>query len=408
MAFCTVCGAKQEIQTKVAQKENDPKDENQSLFMKYSGYLDNEALFKVAWAKEKGLIKSDAPNEAETIYQYLALRGHLESMYRYAMLLLAKEPQDTQNAKKWLKMAADQGHVSSRNYLQTMMGSDPEGVTYYRSDAASPSASGSEPTVQQSSSESGEILSGTQIYSQMSQSVVEIVATSDGKSISCASGIVVTSNGFVLTNAHAVLNGNGELYSKIYVKLNEKQYEAFPVAMGAPTNGKDDSIDIALLFVKDLKESKPAILGDSDLCENGQKVYLIGNSLGYGICITSGIISDRQRAMSGLSYPYIMTDAAANHGNSGGPLVDEHGNTVGVLVSGIESAEGMNFAIPINMVKSFLSYVFEQMHLSSNQCAELASLHCGNGNEKLSHKWERLLAGIKVVVEIIEFIACLL
>lgn len=391
--FCTFCGAKQTPQT----EEN---AENNSLFLKYSGYLDNEALFKVAWAKEKGLIKSDFPNEAEVIYQMLALKGHLESMFRYAMQLLAKDPPDRDNAEKWLGLAAKQGHTASRNYLETTFYDKPSGA-FARQEMSQTTVSDGvpAPVFHEESRSSDGVLSGAEIFARMSGSVVEILATTDGKNVSCASGFVVSSNGFVVTNAHAVLDEHGNVFRRIHAKTATDEYEAMPVAIGQPATGKNDAIDIALLYVKGLANTRPATLGDSDTCENGQKVYLIGNSLGDGICITSGIVSDKHRAMEGLSYPYVMTDAAANHGNSGGPLLNERGEVIGVLVSGIESAEGMNFTIPINVVKSFLGYVLRQTKLSYNQCAEMGAL-C-YGNENMAFGWDNILSGIKIALDVI-------
>lgn len=85
---------------------------------------------------------------------------------------------------------------------------------------------------------------------------------------------------------------------------------------------------------------------------NGQKLYVIGNALGMGTCITSGIISDKRRMVNGK--PRLMTDCAANHGNSGGPVFDEDGRVIGAIVAGIDSAKGMNFAIPADVIEDFL------------------------------------------------------
>jgi S1-C subfamily serine protease len=392
--FCTVCGTKQDAAAAAL-------DPNNTLVMKYSGYLDNEALFKIAWAKEKGLVKSDAPNEAEAIYQMLALRGHLESMYRYAMLLLSKMPPESDKAQQWLNIAARQGHIASRNYLETMFGVASDAY-HYQAPEFTQNVGGNANVARPTHIDpSGEVYSGAEISAQMKNSVVEVLAT-DGKGVACSSGLVVSSNGFVVTNAHAVLDAGGRLFETIHVRLNGREYEALPVAVGQPANGKNDVIDIALLYVRDFKDGVPALIGNSAACENGQKVYLIGNSLGDGICITSGIISDAKRRVSGLSYPYIMTDAAANHGNSGGPLMNEHGEVIGVLVAGVDNAEGMNFAIPTNMVRSFLAYVLKQSRLPQEHCGELSSLL--NETTNMAVNWNKVFTGVKLMVEVVAFI----
>ena len=98
----------------------------------------------------------------------------------------------------------------------------------------------------------------------------------------------------------------------------------------------------------------------------------------------------------------MMTDAAANHGNSGGPLVSEQGQVIGVLVSGIENAEGMNFAIPSDMVKAFLTYVLTQSRLPRGRCGELEPLF--NEASNMAFKWDKLFTGIKLVVDAIALI----
>ena len=183
------------------------------------------------------------------------------------------------------------------------------------------------------------VMSGEELYDSAIGGVVEIYAYDEEGAGASSSGFVISENGFVLTNAHAVLNEEGEVYNNIVIKNKTDEYRGFAIAVGKPADGVNDSIDLCLLYVHGLK-AKPSPLGDVSKIRNGQKVYLIGNSLGSGTCITSGIISDKERAIEGLSYPYIMTDAAANPGNSGGPLYNAYGEIIGVLVAGIDGAKG--------------------------------------------------------------------
>ena len=377
--FCTACGTKYGEEPKA--------DESNSLFLKYSGYLDPEALFKVAWAKEKGIVKSEVPGEAETIYKMLALKGHQGSMFRYSMIQLEKDPPNTEEAVTWLRLAATQGHVESINYLKTSM---PEVLEEPEKKQEEVSAL---PVHRE-----GE-LTGEEVFAKMQHSVVEIYAA-DNKTAARSSGFLVSASGFVLTNAHAVLDSNGEPYSTLRVLFDGKAYEGKLVAVGSPADGVHDNLDLALLFAVGIKDSAAAELGDSASCRNGQKVYLIGNSLGSGTCITSGIISDAQRAMPGLSYPYVMTDAAANHGNSGGPLVSKAGNVVGVLVAGVQNAEGMNYAIPINIAKDFLAFVSENLHLPPHIAGELGG---GDAPTTMSTK-DKIFEGIRLAVDVLAFI----
>ena len=217
------------------------------------------------------------------------------------------------------------------------------------------------------------ILNGEEIFEKMQDCAVEIFVQNK-TSAARASGFFVSQTGFVITNAHAVLDEHHKIYPEIYIKVLDKFYRAVPVAVGLPANGINDTLDLALLVIIDMKNSNFATFGNSQYNKNGQKVYLIGNSLGEGTCITSGIISDSKRKMSGLSYPYIMTDAAANHGNSGGPLLNEKGEVIGVLVAGIDSAKGMNYAIPSNIVKDFLSFVTKKTKLNSSVLGSISNL----------------------------------
>lgn len=247
------------------------------------------------------------------------------------------------------------------------------------------------------------VLSGEEIYERAKNSVVEIYALShDGKNSMCSSGFVIFENGFVLTNAHAVLDEFGQLAKKIQVKTTKGIFKAYPVALGKPADGKTDNIDLCLLYVEDFNE-KATSIGDSNALKNGQKVYLIGNSLGEGTCITSGIISDKQRAVPGLSYPYIMTDAAANHGNSGGPLYNEQGEIIGVLVAGIDGAKGMNYAIPSSVAEAFMSYVVNNSEIKNANIGGLNKYSQSMSTYSLS--LSMAFSGIKLVLDVVEWLA---
>ena len=214
-------------------------------------------------------------------------------------------------------------------------------------------------------------LGGDAIYEAYKDSIYEIFDVKKNTIEACATGFFASKTNFMVTNAHAVLDENGKVYDTVLVKINNNKYEALVVGYGSPASVNPKSVDLALLFVKKPPKFSVAKLGDSSKCKNGQKVYLIGNSLGEGVCITSGIISDANRKSGNLSHSYIMTDAAANQGNSGGPLIDEYGKTIGVLVAGIDGAKGMNYAIPVNTLKQFVNDVQIQSGLPRKYFGEL-------------------------------------
>ncbi len=244
------------------------------------------------------------------------------------------------------------------------------------------------------------ILSGEQIYDRAIAGVVEINARpNESNSVFCASGFAISEVGLVMTNAHAVINEDGQPCKKIYVKgPNGASYEAKIVALGGKERGE---VDLCLLYAEGLKTTA-CEFGDSASLKNGQKVYLIGNSLGSGTCITSGIISDRERKMQGIPYPYIMTDAAANQGNSGGPLLDEHGKTVGVLVAGVDGAKGMNYAIPSSVATAFVAHIVNNSDFKSSNIQSLSKY--SRQYTQYADGTALLFGGVKLAVELIEYI----
>lgn len=158
------------------------------------------------------------------------------------------------------------------------------------------------------------------------------------------SGTIIDPKGHILTNNHVV--GGSE---KIAVKLwNGEVLEGTIVGACAVH-------DTAIVRVK--KQSLAAAeLGDSDKLRVGQRVYAIGNPFGLagGPTVTSGVISATKRTIEsqrGLVENLVQTDAAINPGNSGGPLVDLEGKVVAINTAIIPYAQGIGFAIPINMAK---------------------------------------------------------
>ncbi len=160
------------------------------------------------------------------------------------------------------------------------------------------------------------------------------------------SGFLINSEGYALTNYHVVKSGR-----KITAQLYDgREFEVEVV-------GKAPMIDLALLKLKGGKGEKfPfAYLGDSDSLKVGEPVIAIGNAKGLGLTVTAGIVSAIGRAVGTSSYSYyIQTDAAINHGNSGGPLFNKYGEVVGINTAILRGAQGIGFALPINVAKRVL------------------------------------------------------
>lgn len=165
-------------------------------------------------------------------------------------------------------------------------------------------------------------------------------------------GMIVSENGYILTNEHV----SGAKFSTCYVTLeNGKNYVANVV-------WSDSDLDLAILKIG--ANGLPYItLGDSDNVKMGERVYAIGNPIGYEFqrTVTSGIISGVNRTIkieeeerSSYLEDLIQTDATINPGNSGGPLINADGEVIGVNSIKITSAEGIGFASPINLIKPIL------------------------------------------------------
>lgn len=165
------------------------------------------------------------------------------------------------------------------------------------------------------------------------------------KSTSLGSGVIVTKNGYIITNNHVVENAD-----EISVNLSgsDKEYKAKII-------GTDSKTDIAVIKI-DAKDLNPAIFADSSKILEGDIVFAIGNPFGVGETITQGIISALNKDNIGLNQyeNFIQTDASINPGNSGGALVDSRGFLIGInsaILSRSGGNNGIGFAIPSNMVK---------------------------------------------------------
>lgn len=165
------------------------------------------------------------------------------------------------------------------------------------------------------------------------------------KQQSLGSGFIISSDGYIFTNNHVV-----ERADKIIVKLsNGQEYEAKII-------GRDPKTDIALIKIKPRETLPVAELGDSDKLRVGEWVIAIGNPFGLEHTVTAGIVSAKGRVIGAGPYDdFIQTDASINPGNSGGPLFNMEGKVVGINTAIVANAQGIGFAIPINMAKTILA-----------------------------------------------------
>jgi serine protease Do len=167
------------------------------------------------------------------------------------------------------------------------------------------------------------------------------------------SGVIVSREGHVLTNNHVI-----EGMTQIEVTLADER--TFPARL----LDTDPNVDIAILKV-DAPKLEPLPLGDSEIVRVGQLVFAIGNPFGLSETVTAGIVSAKGRRTSRDStVEYLQTDAAVNHGNSGGPLINLKGEIVGINTAIYARNEdsgwlGISFAVPSNIARRALDSVLK-------------------------------------------------
>ena len=160
------------------------------------------------------------------------------------------------------------------------------------------------------------------------------------------SGVIISSDGKILTNFHVVDGLSGGEVTLEVKTIDGKIYNAVVL-------GKDKEIDIALIKIE-ATHLPFAVLGNSDTVKMGEIVVAIGNPLGLQHTATQGIISAKGRKLSGALESFLQTDAAINHGNSGGPLFNLRGEVIGINTAILPNGQNLGFAVPINMVKHIL------------------------------------------------------
>ncbi len=175
------------------------------------------------------------------------------------------------------------------------------------------------------------------------------------------SGVIIDSNGYILTNSHVIGDGNAK---SINVLIENKD------KMPGKVLWYDSALDLAIVKVQ-ATNLPVADLGNSDLLEVGELAVAIGNPLGLDFqrSVTSGVISGLHRSIRVDQYnvieDLIQTDASINPGNSGGPLLNSQGEVIGLNTAKIQTGEGLGFAIPINLVKSIAEEVIREGSFSN-------------------------------------------
>lgn len=178
------------------------------------------------------------------------------------------------------------------------------------------------------------------------------IGINNTQELGIGSGVIISEKGYILTNEHV----SGSKYSTCYVTLENGEILTASVVWA------DEKLDLSIIKVSQ-QFSNYAKLGDSENINIGETVYAIGNPIGmeFQRTVTSGIISAKNRTITFEQNGekiymdnLIQTDATINPGNSGGPLLNIYGGIIGINTVKITSAEGIGFAVPINIIKPII------------------------------------------------------
>jgi hypothetical protein len=213
----------------------------------------------------------------------------------------------------------------------------PDLITVLAFSAVNPVVSGQSP------------LTTAQIARRVSPSVVTVQGKTDSGD-AFGSGFVISKDGKIATSLHVISD----------MKTASVQTAAGEIFDSLSVLAADERRDLAIVQIAGSNLSVLQ-LGDSDLLTVGEPVVIIGSPRGLGGTVTAGILSSVRDGGDG--FKVLQTDAAVNPGNSGGPLVNNRGQAIGVVSFKLRSAEGLNFAIPINYIRGLLNNLHEPVSL---------------------------------------------
>ena len=228
------------------------------------------------------------------------------------------------------------------------------GTAWFRANPTTTASTTAPTAVTASMTSTGSDVRSDVVKTQASVVAIEfdVTATQRGRTVQgsgAGSGVIISSNGLVLTNAHVVANA-----TNLKVTLSDgSKYDATVL-------GSDTTQDIALVQLQGASNLPAATLGSSSALQVGDGVVAIGNALDLdgSLTVTSGIVSAKNRSLTNSDNStlanLIQTDAAINSGNSGGPLLDMNGEVVGINTATIQNSQNLGFSIAIDSVKPLI------------------------------------------------------
>lgn len=221
-----------------------------------------------------------------------------------------------------------------------------------------------------------------EMVEKLSKSVVLIRGTNDKGTI-LGSGFLLSSDGKIATNLHVILEmraGGVQLESG-------EIYDTFSIL------AFDERKDLAILQIAGF-DLPPIEFGNSNEVKAGEPVIAIGSPRGLQGTVTAGIVSSVRDHAAG--FKVIQTDAAANPGNSGGPLFNGKGQVIGVVTSKLQASEGLNFAVPINYVRGLMASTGKPMNLGGLDAALKATpVDAFKETPSFPVRWKSMLSGAR-------------
>lgn len=205
------------------------------------------------------------------------------------------------------------------------------------------------------------VLTAREVYNNVNPSVVTVVGTQKtSPTASVGTGIIFSPDGYIVTNCHVIAG-----CSRCSVWITNTY--GIDTSYDAKVVGYDEEADLAVLKVDSQSELPPAEFGVSDDLQVGDTVYAIGSPLGMELrnTLTSGIASavNRDVDVDGVTMTLIQTTAALNSGNSGGPLINQYGQVIGIntikMMSSYDTIEGLGFAIPSSIARRWVNELIE-------------------------------------------------
>jgi TonB family protein len=215
----------------------------------------------------------------------------------------------------------------------------------------------------------GQPLNTAQIARRVAPTVVVIEGKTASGGTLVGSGFIATKDGKIVTSLHVIKDlqtatvqlANGRTVDSLLVLAADEKTDLAIIQISGFTSPKPNGDALDSLLADLPRLSQVLDLGNSDNVAVGEPVVVVGSPSGLGGTVTAGILSSVRDSNEG--FKLLQTDAAVNPGNSGGPLVNGRAQAIGVIWAKLPSAEGLNFAVPINCVRSLLGNLHEPMTL---------------------------------------------